>query len=66
MKKLVVLLVILFCSLSSFAQEVSTYYLVRHAEKDRSDKTNSNPELTEDLGHATCAEVELRFWERSF
>ena len=50
MKKLVVLLVILFCSLSSFAQEVSTYYLVRHAEKDRSDKTNSNPELT-DLGH---------------
>ena len=50
MKKLVVLLVILFCSLSSFAQEVSTYYLVRHAEKDLSDKTNSNPELT-DLGH---------------
>ena len=50
MKKLVVLLVILFCSLSSFAQEVSTYYLVRHAEKDRSGKTNSNPELT-DLGH---------------
>ena len=50
MKKLVVLLVILFCSLSSFAQEVSTYYLVRHAEKDRSDKTKSNPELT-DLGH---------------
>tara|TARA_B110000305_G_scaffold80397_1_gene90322 strand:+ start:1241 stop:1735 length:495 start_codon:yes stop_codon:yes gene_type:complete len=50
MKKLVVLLVILFCSLSSFAQEVSTYYLVRHAEKDRSDKTNSNPKLT-DLGH---------------
>jgi broad specificity phosphatase PhoE len=50
MKKLVVLLVILFCSLSSFAQEVSAYYLVRHAEKDRSDKTNSNPELT-DLGH---------------
>ena len=48
MKKLVVLLVILFCSLSSFAQEVSAYYLVRHAEKDRSDKTNSNPKLTEE------------------
>ena len=47
MKKLVVLLVFLFCSLSSFAQEVSKYYLVRHAEKDRSDKTNTNPELTE-------------------
>jgi phosphohistidine phosphatase SixA len=48
MKKVVVLLVILFCSLSSFAQEVSAYYLVRHAEKDRSDKTNSNPSLTEE------------------
>ena len=24
---------------------VSTYYLIRHAEKDRSDKTNRNPDL---------------------
>ena len=47
MKKSFVLFFLFFCSLSSFAQEVSTYYLVRHAEKDRSDKTNSNPELTE-------------------
>ena len=46
MKK--VFLVLLFLgSLSSFAQEVTTYYFVRHAEKDRTDKTNSNPELTE-------------------
>jgi len=47
MKKLAVLLVLLFCSINSFAQEITTYYLVRHAEKDRSDKTNSNPELTD-------------------
>ena len=26
--------------------ETTTYYLIRHAEKDRSDKTNRNPELT--------------------
>jgi len=47
MKKSVLLLVLLFCSINSFAQEITTYYLVRHAEKDRSDKTNSNPELTD-------------------
>ena len=42
------LLVLLFlASLTSFAQEATTYYLVRHAEKDRTDKTNSNPELTQ-------------------
>jgi phosphohistidine phosphatase SixA len=29
-------------------EDVSTYYLIRHAEKDRSDKTNRNPHLTED------------------
>jgi 2,3-bisphosphoglycerate-dependent phosphoglycerate mutase len=26
--------------------DTTTYYLIRHAEKDRSDKTNQNPELT--------------------
>ncbi|MEM9680996.1 MAG: phosphoglycerate mutase family protein [Bacteroidota bacterium] len=26
---------------------ISTYYLIRHAEKDRSDKSNKNPNLTE-------------------
>ena len=26
----------------------TTYYLIRHAEKDRSDPTNKNPELTEE------------------
>ena len=51
MKKLAVLLVLLFCSINSFAQEITTYYLVRHAEKDRSDKTNSNPELIDQGNH---------------
>jgi len=27
---------------------VSTFYLIRHAEKDRTDTTNSNPELNQD------------------
>lgn len=37
----------------SFAQEkeqpteTTTYYFIRHAEKDRSDKTNRNPHLTD-------------------
>ena len=35
---------------ASFAQEkdeeVTTYYLIRHAEKDRTDKSNRNPFLT--------------------
>jgi len=47
---LIIILLPLFC----FSQEtiektenvVTTYYLIRHAEKDRSDKTNKNPELT--------------------
>ncbi len=29
-------------------EDLSTYYLIRHAEKDRSDKTNRNPDLTEE------------------
>ena len=32
---------------SSQAQ-TTTYYLIRHAEKDRSDKTNRNPDLNDD------------------
>jgi len=28
-------------------EQPTTYYLIRHAEKDRSDKTNRNPHLTE-------------------
>jgi len=29
-------------------QEVTTYYLIRHAEKDQSDKTNKDPHLTKE------------------
>ncbi len=29
-------------------EEVTTYYLIRHAEKDKSDATNRNPNLTEE------------------
>ena len=61
MKK-ILLLLLLFCgSLTLTAQEVeteavmeeeaslptTTYYLIRHAEKDRSDPTNKNPHLTQ-------------------
>lgn len=28
-------------------EEVTTYYLIRHAEKNRTDSSNKNPELTE-------------------
>ncbi|MEZ4874011.1 MAG: phosphoglycerate mutase family protein [Flavobacteriaceae bacterium] len=31
----------------SIAEETTTYYLIRHAEKDRSDSTNVDPALTE-------------------
>lgn len=53
------LLLVLFISVLSFSckeedkaptetnTEVSTFYFIRHAEKDRSDKTNKNPELTD-------------------
>ena len=53
MKKLLIILLVTLFVLPSCAQksekkeEVSTYYLIRHADKDRSDKSNRNPELTE-------------------
>lgn len=53
MKKLIIILLVTIFSFPSWAQkkenknEVSTYYLIRHAEKDRSDKTNRNPNLTD-------------------
>lgn len=30
----------------SYSQQPTTYYLIRHAEKDKSDKSNRNPHLT--------------------
>jgi broad specificity phosphatase PhoE len=52
MKKLIVLVLLMMSFLSTEAQqiELTTYYFIRHAEKDRSDGTNKNPELTA-IGH---------------
>jgi len=49
MKKLLFLLLLLTNILISQAQEseITTYYLIRHAEKERSDATHKNPNLTE-------------------
>lgn len=48
MKKYLLVLIISCVFFNSYAQEVSptTYYFIRHAEKDRSDDTNKNPDLT--------------------
>ena len=54
MKKLILIALVALFAFPSCAQksekkeEVSTYYLIRHAEKDRSDSTNRNPNLTEE------------------
>ncbi len=48
MKKYLFLFVFVFSLLSSCtSKETTTYYLIRHAEKDRTDKTNRNPNLNE-------------------
>lgn len=46
MKK-ILLLVVLVSLISCSQEETTTYYLIRHAEKDRTDATNRNPNLTE-------------------
>jgi 2,3-bisphosphoglycerate-dependent phosphoglycerate mutase len=50
MKRYYLVLVLAIFTLSTYAQEISksTYYLIRHAEKDRSDTTNRNPNLTKE------------------
>ena len=48
MKKYLFLFVFVFSLLSACtSKETTTYYLIRHAEKDRTDKTNRNPNLNE-------------------
>ncbi len=52
MKHLLILFFAVFMAAPSFSQEndnvkTTTYYFIRHAEKDRSDKTNKNPNLTQ-------------------
>ncbi|OSY89212.1 phosphoglycerate mutase [Tenacibaculum holothuriorum] len=41
------LLIFILNSCTNKEPEVTTYYLIRHAEKDRTDKNNKNPNLTE-------------------
>lgn len=54
MKHIIFIILISLFTISSCAEkadkkdDVSTYYLIRHAEKDRSDKTNRNPNLKEE------------------
>ncbi|WP_179345275.1 SixA phosphatase family protein [Winogradskyella ursingii] len=56
MKKLIVILLISMVAFPSCAQKkdkdkdeaTSTYYLIRHAEKDRSDESNRNPNLKDE------------------
>jgi broad specificity phosphatase PhoE len=45
MKKILLIYIFIFTSLLSNAQEVTTYYFIRHAEKLRVDKTERNPNL---------------------
>ena len=45
MKKLILTFIFLSLSLISYAKEITTYYLIRHAEKLRIDKTDKNPNL---------------------
>ncbi|WP_456442597.1 SixA phosphatase family protein [Psychroserpens sp.] len=52
LKRTILILAITLFTATLFAQNIendsiSTYYLIRHAEKDRSDSTNKNPGLTE-------------------
>ncbi len=54
MKHLIILLLVVTFALPSCAQETqtnkqtTTYYFIRHAEKDRSDKTNRDPNLKQE------------------
>ena len=53
MRKIILITAILFCSFTLFSQKqiekdtVTTYYLIRHAEKDRTNPKNTNPKLNE-------------------
>ena len=48
MKKYILVFSLIFSLLVSCnSQETTTYYLIRHAEKDRTDSGNKNPDLNE-------------------
>lgn len=72
MKKILSPLISLFVFLTFFlhstivaGQEITTYYLIRHAEKDLSDKSNRNPHLTE-VGQERALAWEKYFKEVDF
>lgn len=46
MKKILFALVFTVFSLVSYAQETTTYYFIRHAEKQKTDPNDRNPNLT--------------------
>jgi 2,3-bisphosphoglycerate-dependent phosphoglycerate mutase len=46
MRKLLLLLVIIICSISAAIAQATTVYIVRHAEKDLSDSNVKDPKLT--------------------
>lgn len=43
--RIIVFCVSLFFCFSSYGQDSAVFYLIRHAEKDRTDSTNKNPHL---------------------
>ncbi|APG64595.1 phosphoglycerate mutase [Tenacibaculum todarodis] len=46
MKKIILIIAVLFSSIGVFSQEeITTYYLIRHAEKVKTDTTDKNPTL---------------------
>lgn len=46
--------------ISCTSKETTTYYLIRHAEKDRTDKTNRNPNLNE------AGQIRAKKWAEYF
>jgi broad specificity phosphatase PhoE len=61
MKKYLFLFIFVFSLLSSCSSEdKTTYYLIRHAEKDRTDKTNRNPSLNQK------GEIRAQQWSEYF
>ncbi|WP_340198469.1 SixA phosphatase family protein [Ascidiimonas sp. W6] len=70
MKKLLLLFSALITTIPSIAQDgkednTTTYYLIRHAEKDRSDQDNKNPNLKQE-GLARALEWAETFKDVSF
>ena len=48
MKKILVVFIFVFSTFISCTEEITTYYLIRHAEKNRTDTINRNPNLNEE------------------